>query len=326
MELVYPIYLDREMMIGFLASLQGGIVELADLEKHTEHSETKTRSTSVGVKISGLWNSIMGGGGELALGKEKARGEKEIYKSIVQYPDIALFIKLRELLLEGNHLRIVEDRLLDEVSVGDIVEISGKALPNPSFQVRDLFKQIEPLLQAVFVANEVQLEQALLQLENAKPGDVIKVDDEEISVPNAKGRSALRRYIESMKKAKQGEKEMYQMMGKALSELFPANGTDVVAVDCSQFRVVCRLYPELARKGRVQDIYGAQWRCIGKVIDKIPNGGLVDLLEGLPISYFAGEQFSSVIQAFNNEFVGVNFNNAKVEGSALVLATMAIFA
>lgn len=326
MELVYPIYLDRDMMNGFLASLEDGLISFSDLERRSKNSRENQKSIKLGIKISNFLSGIFGGGAEASLGQVKGTEAEEIYKGSVQYPDIALFIKLRDLLIKEKHLTLLssKDDVLD-INIGDIVEVQGSALSNPAFQVRNLFKQIEPLLNAVFETTRMELEQTKIRIEGAKYGESVNVQEEEIVVKNKKQKEALIRLVEVAKEVKQSEEESYKLMGKALSDLFPQDGLDTLAFQSNEMQSICRLYPELVRKGRVQDIYDAKWRCIGKVIDIIPASGEYDLLKGLPIGYFAGEQFSSVVEAFNNETVTLDFENAKIKGPAVVLATMAIF-
>ena len=67
MALVYPIYLDTPMMTAFLASLEGGIIEEADVEGKTVTSEERARSASIGAKVSKLITGFLDieGKGEL---------------------------------------------------------------------------------------------------------------------------------------------------------------------------------------------------------------------------------------------------------------------
>jgi hypothetical protein len=50
--LVYPIYLDVPMMTAFLGSLEGGIVEEADVESKSKDAGEKLQQASIKAKLS----------------------------------------------------------------------------------------------------------------------------------------------------------------------------------------------------------------------------------------------------------------------------------
>jgi hypothetical protein len=78
-----------------------------------------------------------------------------------------LFIRLRDILLDQEILKIIDSKecLLD-LSVGDIVEFQGLALPNPTYQIRHSFGQILPIIEPFAKLTETQLDQQLAQIKN----------------------------------------------------------------------------------------------------------------------------------------------------------------
>ena len=326
MELVYPIYLDVPMMTAFLASLEGGLIEKADIERKSGDAKERTRSVSFGVKISDLLSGIVGGGAEAGLSKKLSESLEAQYRSTVQFPNTTLFIRLRSLLMErGVLVSIGSKGDLESVSLGNLVEFQGLAIPSPAYQIRRLFSQLEPIIKAFYNIADSQLDQEVLKLETAKPGDTIKLGEEEVVIQNNKQKSIIREMVKVAQKAKQSESSLYQMIGQALTGLLPEDATDVVLIQADDFRAMCRVYPEYVRNQRVQDIYDASWRCIGKVIAVIREGEEFDLLRGSPISYFARDQFPALASSLNTENISVEVTESVIQGPSVIIATMAVF-
>jgi len=326
MELVYPIYLDVPMMTAFLASLEGGLIEKADIERKSGDAKEITRSASFGVKISQLLSGIVGGGIKADFSKKMSESLEAQYRSTVQFPDTTLFIRLRSLLMEKGVLVSIHSKSdLEGTSLGNFVEIQGLAVPSPVYQIRRLFSQLEPIIKAAYNITDSQLDQEILRLETAKPGDVFKLGEEEVVIQNNKHKSTISEIIKITQKSKQNESSLYQMIGQALTILLPEDATDVVLIQSDEFRAMCRVYPEYVRNQRVQDIYDASWRCIGKVIATIRDGEKFDLLKGAPISYFARDQFPALVSSLNTESISVEVTESVIKGPSIIIATMAVF-
>ena len=326
MALVYPIYLDIPMMTGFLASLEGGLVEKADIERKSGDAKERTRSVSFGVKISELLSGIVGGGAEAGLSKTLSETLEDQYRSTVQFPNTALFIRLRNLLINRKavaSIDSVED--LQRTSLGAIVEFQGLAVPSPSYQIRRLFGQLKPIIEAFYSIADSQLEQELIKLETARAGDTINLGDKEIVIQNNKHKSTISKMIKVAQTAKQSESSLYQMIEQALTSLLPEDSTDIVLFQAEGFKAMCRVYPEYARNQRLNDIYDASWRCIGKVIAVVQSDEEFDLLRGAPISYFAKDQFPALASSLNTENVNIEITDSVIGGPSVIVAAMAIF-
>ncbi len=91
MELVYPIYLDVPMMTAFLGSLEGGIVEEADVEEKSTDAGEKVQQASIKAKLSGLVSTLVSAEGGVELSKKLAESMESQYKSKVRISHAALF-------------------------------------------------------------------------------------------------------------------------------------------------------------------------------------------------------------------------------------------
>ena len=327
MELVYPIYLDTPMMTAFLASLEGGVAEEANIESKLTGSTEKSKKASFKVKVSELISSVIGASAEAELSKRVSDSLDSQYKSTIKFPNATLFIRLRNLLIEQNIIKKVESsKNFDKISIGDIVEIQGLAKPNPSFELRNIVTQLMPVVVPALKIQEMQIENQKSNLKNLpvtrkdKGIQFSKVEGDEINL------TELSKYFDNQIQSIQNQSLYLQEVGKTLDILFPEEQSTNLLLDSGQFKSVCKVYPSFARDERIQDIYDAQWRCIAKVIGKVEDDQEYDLFKGLPIGLFAKDAFANLANSLKNEELEINISNPVIKGPTLVLAVLAVFA
>jgi hypothetical protein len=326
MALVYPIYLDTPMMTGFLASLEGGIVEEADLESKSGDSKEKSGNIALKAGVSNLLSGILGIGAEAELTRKVSESLESQYKGTVRFPNAALFIRLRDLLLEQKQVKLIDSRSkLTSVNIGDIVEFQGTAIPNPAYQIRHAFGQIQPLIEAYYNIADAQFDQEIVKVENTAVGSTYESGNDKIVIQNKKQIPVLRDAIRANQKFKRNEAALYQMVNKVLTGLFLEDSVDTLVFKAKDFQAICRVYPVFARNERIVDIHDANWHCLGKVIGIVPEADNFDLLKGSPISYFAKGLFPDLAGLVKNDSLNIEITEAIIPGPLIVLATMAIF-
>jgi hypothetical protein len=326
MALVYPIYLDTPMMTGFLASLEGGIIEEANLESKTGDSKEKAGSATLKAGVSNLLSGILGIGAEAELTRKVSESLESQYKGTVRFPNAALFIRLRDLLLDQKQVKLIDSQSkLASVSIGDIVEFRGSATPNPAYQIRHAFGQIQPLIEAYYNIADAQFDQEVVKVENTPVSGTYESGNDKIVIQNKKQISALCDTIRANQKSKRSEAALYQMVNKVLTGLFLKDSIDTLLFKAKDFQVVCRVYPVFARNERILDIHDASWHCLGKVIGIIPETDKFDLLKGSPISYFAKDLFPDLAGLLKNDSLNIKITEPIIPGPLIILATMAIF-
>lgn len=327
MELVYPIYLDVPMMTAFLGSLEGGIVEEADVEGKRMDAGEKVQQASLKAKLSGLVSTLVNAEGGVELSKKLAESMESQYKSKVRISHAALFIRLRDLLLEQKKLKIIKSsECLQEVSIGDIVEFQGLIAANPSYQIRSSFNQLLPILAPFVTLMDSNFEKQLIQLKEAKPKRAITIDKQVYTFEDQKQINDLRDSIKIQQQQSKNLVSMFKTLNDILAGLFPEDEMDKILFKIDGFSVISHVYPAFARNERIQDLYGGNWHCIGKVIGILDESDEYDLLRDAPISYFARDQFSSFIELLNNDNLSIKLTDSKVQGPAIITAPLAIFA
>jgi hypothetical protein len=327
MELVYPIYLDTPMMTAFLASLEGGLLEETTFESKLADAQESARTGAFSIKVANLLSNLVAPEARAELAKKVSESLEAHYKSNLRFPNASLFIRLRELLLDQEAIKVSKSaEQIGEVSVGDLVEFNGAAIPGPAYQIRRAFAQMLPIIGPINDVQIAQLDQTLATLGNAVIGQPIKIGKDTSTPSNPQDLKAVKGMIAAQQAKMRAEASMYQAMGDVFTNLFPQDNLETILFRGQDFQAVARIYPALVRDERIQDIYDANWHCLGKVIATLSEAEEYDLLKGSVISYMAKDQFPSLTNILNNEDINVQTTEPKVKGPALVLATLAIFA
>ena len=326
LHLVYPIYLDTPMMTGLLASLEGGLVREADLERKTGDTRETAADATLRAGASGLLSGLLEAGASANLASTVSESLESHYKSTVRFPNATLFITLRNLLLQQGYIKVLDSAEdFADVAVGEIVEFEGHAVPGPAYQIRRAFSQMLPLLKSSFAMRESQIDQLIAQLEATRPNEVIEFGEEQIEVQGKKHATQLQSAFEARKGVEQAQSGTFQQIGQVLNDLFPEGHMSTILFKRPEFKAVSRVYPAFTRNERVDEIYDAHWNCLGKVIGVVSASDEYELLKDSPISYFARDQYAEIVQTFETDELSISTTESVVTGPAVIVATLAIF-
>ena len=148
-DIVVPVYLDAEIMLDILATLDNGL-SLSEKIKITS-GELSEREGSVGISLSKVlpFVDISASGG---LSKSKALSS-ESQSERVQTPG-SLFNKVRTKLIESQILRRIETiKDWDALTEGSFVEIIGNFSPNPISSSIERLLEVLKIFEPVFTPN-----------------------------------------------------------------------------------------------------------------------------------------------------------------------------
>ncbi len=327
MELVYPIYLDVPMMTGFLASLEDGIIEEAELENRTGDSKEKSGSAAGKVASSGLLRGLLEVGGGLEAAKKVAESVESSYKGVVRYPTSALFIRLRRLLLESNgQVKTLTDEVdLHDINTGDIIEFDGIVRANPTHQIQTSIQQLFPVLSTAIKKTEADLEVEKATVRAAANGSTVLVQQEDRTIHNKKEKEELLAAIENKQNEIRTQFQLYDTIGEVIAGLLRQDIWNTIIIETGKYKAICRIYPNFIRNERVEELHDANWTCMGKVIGKVQLGETFDLLKGIPIGYFAKGVFKDITKALNTEALKIEIGESEVKGPAIIIAVMALY-
>lgn len=147
LEPVFPIYLDVEMLTGFLATLEGGF----SLASNVSSTEGSTRASGNAGSISTGTSGLLGQLFQLDFsggiqGGTSADERKEI-KFVLQHTEVSLFNRLRGQLYDLDMVETIDDETKALPKLGSIVEFEGVIQSNPLTQVLRIFGPIMSLIE-----------------------------------------------------------------------------------------------------------------------------------------------------------------------------------
>ena len=324
MELVYPIYLDTPMMTAFLASMKGGLVEITDVETKSGTAKNKAGKGSFGAKVSNLISAFVDANAQIEGSISATNNSEQQLKGTVKFPEASLFIELRRLLTDEKVLKNIKNTGdFATIAAGDIVEFNGLAKPSPSYELRTAMNQLFPLVTPFLNMQKNQLKNQLAGFEQfrtkGQKGDVVKIGEKEISYRE------VAKNIQTQINALEQQVATNEELAKIMEVLLPHETSTSIIIESAHFRSICRVFSEYARNGDIQQMFAAEWRCVGKVIGVLDQGDEVNLFSGLPIGLFARTTFNQMIDGLQNDELNIAISDPVVKGRALILAVLAIF-
>lgn len=144
--LVHPVYLDVQMMISFLAHLEGGVSDHEEETKTTSTARERAVKGEAGLRARLLpWAGGLHGQAEVS-GERRHDNSSEL-KSERHHTEASLFNLLYEYLTDdGQLVRLTDPATLDSVISGELVEIAGDYLGNPLEEILALVTSFQPYL------------------------------------------------------------------------------------------------------------------------------------------------------------------------------------
>lgn len=133
---VFPYYLDEEMVMSFLATIEGGLSIVQKVSQTVENTEHRDKAGEI--EVGGGFLSTFKASAKGGIGRSSNEISSESWEYERQYPIISLFNLLREQLFTlGISKSIVNDPSIP-LSVGDIVEFEGSVQKNPFVELADI--------------------------------------------------------------------------------------------------------------------------------------------------------------------------------------------
>lgn len=146
-QLAHPVYLDTEMLISFLASLEDGVSYSSEVAEH--YTGTSGREAEGSGKVSlpsiaTLLGLTLSAGGSYKRNSSSEEGVES--KFVREHTAASLFNRLRLRLTEiPNALTHVQSPdAFEGITSGSLVEIKGQIIGNPLKQILDLLAAIGP--------------------------------------------------------------------------------------------------------------------------------------------------------------------------------------
>ncbi|MEV7594400.1 hypothetical protein AB0O42_29475 [Streptomyces sp. NPDC089922] len=138
-KLAHPLYLDVQMMVSFLAYLEGGVY--VSSEETLQKETLRGAGGASGPKLPSL-GALLGHEASILRGADKHIGETAETKVARHHTAASLFNALYGFLHEDDAIAVLQSpEHLSQVSAGDFVRLSGRYTGNPLEELLAVFSQ-----------------------------------------------------------------------------------------------------------------------------------------------------------------------------------------
>lgn len=321
-ELVYPIYIDRDMIAAFLASLEGGILESIEISQSSLRSSDPSEPVK---KPSAKFGDAEGN--QDPYGLESSRlSDIDLSKSgTITFPEASLFIRLRNLLLANGDIKIISNSFdLKDLVVGDLIEFSAKFQTTPLQDLEKIMRIIPLFYEMDRRRKIVELDTQIGILEKVKPNEAIKIDGE-VKKLDALTINYLRASLKAQKDNLSGGFSEENAMIDLLSRSMSSGASETLLGVTHDVKFLCRAYQKFAREGVFDDIYNCEWRVLGKVVGKVDNNGEYDILTGTALNVLPVGEIEKIFEDFSSASMNIDFSKTRLKGPIVSVAALGIF-
>lgn len=289
--LIVPIYINEKTVLDMLAILEDGFSMVSQVN-YTEHTENKTSqkaeasiNTSASILSKLLKINIAG---EVAHDGNKEK-DNSVEKEKV-HTNVSLLSKFRSYLVSEGIMKTGFS--LDDVEIGDFVELEGELQKNPLINYLDIFLDLFRL--------------ADIFSEKPSLGDKTKA-----------------------KNQKQQDSEIVKKIQALAGELKHSGTIDFVLSD-SKCTAVLSAQEQYLTNDNISEIIGGRFKVLGKVISVCRDEDeSIDLLRKTTLSFFSEAYICEILSGFKNiDLSQLNLPElkTKITGPAIMVIPIAIYA
>lgn len=329
-ELIYPIYLDTPMMTALLASMEGGIIEEAKVESKENEKQESDKGIKAKISTSSALLGLIKGELEGNSTKKISDSLESNYTTNVKYPQSQLFNRLRNVLHETSSINLLNspDKII-AARVGEIIEITGVTLPDPSFATKNLIQQIASIaapMSKLFLPEKKRHLERIKKLQG-KQTYTFQNGETQISV-NEQNKHECLKVIENSIQESENLLEQITTIQEVIEKLLSNDSfIEYLILEFEQNKIVSKVYKQYARNENVNEIHNGTWTILGKVTRKIEQKEAIDLTENTPLQLIQNFiTLELLIQALSlGKITMPAIINPVIQGPSLVVAPIAIF-
>lgn len=321
-DLIVPLYIDSETVLGLLGRVEGGIDVSTSVTIERGSSRRRTSGSSVdgGVAPSGFPIFKING----KLSHERAKDDTNNEQWQYERTDTigSLLQRLRTALLDEGLLSAVGDSLsYEKLGAGEFVEFSGTFIAHPLVQAIDTAQRLMSLFET-FVAGQANPNQGKSKKGGAQGGrDALPSN---VSPGLAKlfpgaDMSELADQLPILQHINR------QLLGPLRDELITGvSQTYIVAAPDSDYRAVVTLLDDFVRNIEADEMVGREYRVLGKIVGNATDSSDgIGLLRGSSLALFEDK-----IQPFADQAakkIGFPSIETTVIGPVLEIVPIAVY-
>jgi hypothetical protein len=290
-KLIIPIYINEKIVLDMLAILDDGFSMVSQVN-YTEHAGNKSEQnigTSIGTSAT-LLSKLLKIDLNTGISHE---GEKESENRLSKekvHTNVSLLSKFRSFLVDEHTLKT--DFTIEEISIGDFIEIEGELQKNPLINCLDIF------------------------------ADVFRLADIFTEKPQLGEKTKAR-------VQKQQENETLKQINALAGDLKHSGTIDFILTD-SQCTAVLSAQEQYLANDNISEMLGGRFKVLGKVIAVCRDeNDSIDLLRKTTLSILPDNMLDELVAGFKSDsFDQYHFPKliTKIAGPAVMVIPVAIYA
>lgn len=268
-QLIIPIYINEKIVIDMLAIIEDGFSQVSQVS-YTEHDERETNARgNVGLSTnSTILSKLLKINFDLDGSKKKVGGNEETVTSEKIHTHASLLSKFRKNLIEFDLIK--QESSIDEIKLGDYIEIQGTLQKNPLIDYLD--SMINMMRMAEIFTEEPEL--------------------------GAKKKSNER---------KTKNKSEISQVSSFIQEL-QSSGTIDFILNNDNYKVVLSTQTQYLTNDNISELIGGNFKVLGKVISIADDDQGINLLRKTSLSILSEKMLGVLFSAFDEIREDENFN------------------
>lgn len=304
---VFPYYLDEEMVMSFLATIEDGLSIVQKVSQTIEDVVSRELEGEVGGR--GIFPPFTASAsGRAGRSRDSVSGEVLEYER--HYPSIALFNLLREQLVKHNMVTSLTNNQNEALSVGDIVEFEGSIRKNPFVELNEIWN--------TYLEMRPYFEDA--SATTAQPN-------------NQRGKSRSSSQQSTSRAALSKPRDLDEERVGVILEIATRGIEESRLLDVSvqiEHKVyesaVLTLRTERNPAQAVAFSRGSKCKVIGKISGITEAGESIRLYRRSSLEMFSTETMAPIIEPMRNlPELAIDLDNVAIEGPAIQILPLAIF-
>lgn len=271
LELVHPVYLDVPMLVSFVAAVEGGVAFGSEETEKGATAQDRSREVAGRTKAGfPLLGALVGMDASGRYGRRDQEQESKETKIVRQHTEASLFNLLRhELEREGRITMIESKDQLEELEVGQLVEISGEIVGNPLEQMLELFLQILPYLgyDVEELTKPKKQKQKQANRENPRSGNPARRAAANESLGNQGGGN----------QDELSQEDIFGLFATMRQDLDKSSIRDLVLLGEKDLRAVLTLSTEFLTGTAAEYLLGGRFSVVGKLTRVLNEGESINL-------------------------------------------------
>lgn len=290
-QLIIPIYINEKIVIDMLAIIDDGFSQVSQVS-YTEHDESETNARGeVGLSTnSTILSRLLKINFGLEGNKKKVGGNEETVTSEKIHTHTSLLSKFRKNLIEYNLIK--QESNIDEINIGDYIEIQGTLQKNP------LIDYLDSMINMM----------RMVEIFTEEPELGSKKKSNERKIKNNSEISQVSSFIQELQ----------------------SSGTIDFILNNVNYKVVLSTQTQYLTNDNISELIGGNFKVLGKVISISDKDKGINLLRKTSLSILSEKMLGEFFSAFDEISKNENFNLpeliTEIESPAMIIIPIAIFA